>query len=79
VPIALMPQHPRFVLGEGDEVATQMFDDYPDNAPSDQIVVEARFDVLGTVVTPNLPRVAGGKDEDIVAVVPGPRPLEDLE
>jgi hypothetical protein len=45
VHIALMPQHPRFVLGAGDEVQTQGYDDYPENAPSDEIVVEARFGV----------------------------------
>jgi hypothetical protein len=28
VPIALMPQRPRFVLGEGDAVETQTFADY---------------------------------------------------
>lgn len=28
VPIALMPQQPRFVLGEGDPVETQTFADY---------------------------------------------------
>lgn len=33
VPIALMPQHPRFVLGVGYEVQTEAFDDYPENAP----------------------------------------------
>ena len=70
VPIALMPQHPRFVLGDGDEVATQTYDDYPENAPSDAIVVEARFDVLGMVVTPTCHVAEGEKDEDIVAVVP---------
>lgn len=70
VPIALMPQHPRFVLGTGDEVVTQTFDDYPDNAPSDQIVVEARFGVLGMIVTPTCHVSEGEKDEDIVAVVP---------
>jgi hypothetical protein len=52
VPIALMPQRPRFVLGEGDAVETQAFDEYPGNAPSDVIVVEARFGVLGLVITP---------------------------
>jgi hypothetical protein len=29
VPIALMPQHPRFVFGSGDEVVTQTYADYP--------------------------------------------------
>ena len=70
VPIALMPQHPRFVLGAGDEVETQTFADYPENAPSGLIVVEARFGVLGMVVTPTCHVSEGEKDEDIVAVVP---------
>lgn len=70
VPIALMPQRPRFVLGEGDAVETQTFDDYPENAPSDLIVVEARFGVLGMVITPTCHVSEGEKDEDIVAVVP---------
>jgi hypothetical protein len=70
LPIALMPQRPRFVLGEGDAVETQTFDDYPENAPSDQFVVEARFGVLGMVVTPTCHVSEGEKDENIVAVVP---------
>jgi hypothetical protein len=70
VPLALMPQRPRFVLGEGDVVETQTFDDYPENAPSDLIVVEARFGVLGMVITPTCHVSAQEKDEDIVAVVP---------
>jgi hypothetical protein len=70
VPIALMPQHPRFVLGVGYEVQTEAFDDYPENAPSDLIVVEARFGVLSMVVTPTCHVSEGEKDEDIVSVVP---------
>lgn len=70
VPIALMPQSPRFVLGEGDRVETQTFGDYPEHAPSDLIVVEAHFGVLGMVVTPTCHVSEGEKDEDIVAVVP---------
>jgi hypothetical protein len=70
VPIALMPERPRFVLGEGDVVETQTFADYPEHAPSDLIVVEARFGVLGMVVTPTCHVSEGEKDEDIVAVVP---------
>lgn len=65
-----MPQRPRFVLGAGDAVETQTFDDYPENAPSDMIVVEARFGVFGMVVTPTCHVSEGEKDEDIVAVVP---------
>lgn len=70
VPIALMPQRPRFVLGDDAAVETQTFDDYPENAPSDLIVVEARFGVLGMIVTPTCHVSAGEKDEDVVAVVP---------
>jgi hypothetical protein len=70
VPIALMPQHPRFVLGPGDEVQTQTYDDYPENAPSEEIVVEAVFGALGMVVTPTCHVSEGEKDEEIVAVVP---------
>jgi hypothetical protein len=70
VPIALMPQQPRFVFGPADEVMTQTYADYPDNPPSDQIVVEARFGVLSMVVTPTCHVSEGEKDEDIVAVVP---------
>jgi hypothetical protein len=70
VPIALMPQQPRFVFGPADEVMTQTYADYPDNPPSDQIVVEARFGVLSMVVTPTCHVSEDEKDEDIVAVVP---------
>lgn len=70
IPIALMPQRPRFVLGEGDRVETQAFDEYPENVPSDLIVVEARFGVLGMVVTPTCHVSEGEKDENIVSVVP---------
>ncbi len=70
VPIALMPQHPRFVLGTGDEVQTETFEDYPENAPSQEIVVEALFGTLGMVVTPTCHISEDEKDEDIVAVVP---------
>lgn len=45
VPIALTPQQPRFVFGPADEAMTQTYADYPDNPPSDQIVVEVRFGV----------------------------------
>ena len=70
VPIALMPERPRFVLGTGTPVETQTYDDYPQNAPSGEIVVEARFGVLGMVVTPTCHVSEGEKDEDVVAVVP---------
>src|SRR3954470_487913 len=70
VPIALMPQQPRFVLGDGDQVETQTLDEFPEYAPSDLIVVEARFGVLSMVVTPTCHVSEAEKDEDIVAVVP---------
>jgi hypothetical protein len=70
VPIALMPQRPRFVLGAGDEARTESFDDYPENAPSAEIVVAAHFGVLSMVITPTCHISEGEKDEDVVAVVP---------
>lgn len=70
VPIALMPQTPRFVLGDESPVETQTLDDYPMVAPSDLIVVEAHFGVLGMVVTPTCHVSEGEKDQDVVAVVP---------
>jgi hypothetical protein len=70
VPIALMPHRPRFVLGPGDDVKTESYDDYPENAPSDQIVVEAVFGALGMVITPTCHIAEGEKDQEIVAVVP---------
>jgi hypothetical protein len=70
VPIALMPQRPRFVLGDENPVETQTFDDYPENAPSGLIVVEAHFGVLGMVVTPTCHVSESEKDQDVVAVVP---------
>ena len=70
VPIALMPERPRFVFGDGEEVQTQTFEDYPENAPSNDIVVEALFGILTMVVTPTCHVSEGEKDEDIVAVVP---------
>jgi hypothetical protein len=70
VPIALMPQHPRFVLGAGEEVRTEAFDDYPENAPSDDIVVTAHFGVLTMIITPTCHVSEGEKDEAVVAVVP---------
>jgi hypothetical protein len=65
-----MPQRPRFVLGEGDEVRTESFDDYPENAPSTEIVVAAHFGVLSMVITPTCHVSKDEKDEDVVAVVP---------
>jgi hypothetical protein len=70
VPIALMPQHPRFVLGAGEQVQTQTYDDYPENAPSQEIVVTAVFGALAMVVTPSCHLSEDEKDRDIVVVVP---------
>lgn len=70
VPVALMPQRPRFILGDGQEVETVTYDDYPENAPSGDIVVEAHFGVLVMVVTPTCHISEGEKDEEVVAVVP---------
>lgn len=70
VPIALMPQRPTFVLGTGEQVQTETFEGYPENAPSSDIVVQARFGVLGMVMTPTCHVSEGEKDEDVVAVVP---------
>lgn len=70
VPWALVPNRPRFVLGAGEQVQTEIYDDFPENAPSSEIVVEARFAVLTMVVTPSCHISASEKDEDIVAVVP---------
>ncbi len=70
VPIALMPQRPRFVLGAGEDVRTESFDDYPENAPSAEIVVAANFGVLSMVITPTCHVSEGEKDENVVAVVP---------
>lgn len=60
----------RFVLGEGHAVETQSFDDYPENVPSDLIVVEALFGALSMIVTPTCHVSEGEKDEDIISVVP---------
>ena len=70
VPIGLMPQRPRFVLGGDDAVQTQTYDDYPENAPSQEIVVEAEFGTLSMVVTPTCHVSEGEKDEDVIALVP---------
>jgi len=69
VPVALMPEHPRFVLGDGNEATTVTLPGYPENAPSTDIVVDARFG-LSMVVTPTCHVSEGEKDEDIVAIVP---------
>lgn len=70
VPIALMPEQPRFVLGGGEQVSVVTYDDYPENAPSDEIIVDAVFGALGMIVTPTCHISEGEKDQDIVAVVP---------
>ncbi|MGH2745451.1 MAG: hypothetical protein ACRDLY_01825 [Thermoleophilaceae bacterium] len=70
VPTGLMPDRPRFVMGEGEELEAVDYDEFPDLAPSDDIVVEARFGALAMVVTPTCHVSEGEKDEDILAVVP---------
>lgn len=70
VPTGLMPDQPRFVLGEGSELETLTYDDFPDVAPSTDIVVEARFAALSMIVTPTCHVSEDEKDEDIVAIVP---------
>ncbi|MBA3380808.1 MAG: hypothetical protein H0T97_02925 [Actinobacteria bacterium] len=70
VPTGLMPDQPRFVIGDGEEVQAVAYDEFPDAAPSGDIVVEARFAALAMVVTPTCHVAEGEKDEDILAVVP---------
>jgi hypothetical protein len=70
VPTPLVPQRPRFVFGSGEEVRTETYDDFPENPPSTEIVVEARFGALGMIVTPTCHVSEGEKDQDVVAVVP---------
>ena len=64
VPVALMPQRPRFVLGDRDEVQTESFDVYPENVPSTELVVTARFGLLSMVITPTCHVSEREKDED---------------
>lgn len=70
VPTGLMPDQPRFVLGEGPEAETISYDEFPDLAPSTDIVVEARFAALSMIVTPTCHVSEGEKDEEIVTIVP---------
>lgn len=70
VPTGLMPDRPRFVIGEGEEVQAVVYEEFPDAAPSADIVVDARFAALAMVVTPTCHVAEGEKDEDILAVVP---------
>ena len=69
VPIALMPERPRFVFGDGETRDAGVRRLSRERA-LDQIIVAARFGVLGMVVTPTCHVSEGEKDEDIVAVVP---------
>jgi hypothetical protein len=55
-------------------VKTESYYDYPENAPSDEIVVEAVFGALGMVVTPTCHIAEGEKDQEIVAGRPGTAP-----
>lgn len=72
VPLALMPSRPEFVLRPPEERQAEIepFDGFPENAPSNEIVAEARWGVLSMVVTPTCHVSEGEKDEDVVAVVP---------
>ena len=72
VPLALMPSRPEFVLRPPEERQAEIepFDEFPENAPSSEIVAEARWGVLSMVVTPSCHVSEGEKDEDVVAVVP---------
>lgn len=70
VPTGLVPDRPRFALGEGGDAEIVAYDEFPDAAPSTDIVVEARFAALSMVVTPTCHVSEGEKDEDIVAIVP---------
>ena len=65
-----MPQRPRFVLGPVEDVKTESYDDYPENAPSDQIVVEAVFRRPWDGAHSDCHIAEGEKDQEIVAVVP---------
>jgi hypothetical protein len=49
---------------------TESFADYPEYAPSAEIVVAAHFGVLSMVITPTCHVSEGEKDVDVVAVVP---------
>lgn len=70
VPTGLIPDRPRFVVGDGPEVEVHTYDDFPEAAPSTDIIVEARFAALSMIVTPTCHVSEGEKDEDIVAIVP---------
>lgn len=72
VPLALMPSQPEFVVRPAGarEAEVQAFDHFPENAPTTEIVAEARFSALSMVITPTCHVSEGEKDEDIVAVVP---------
>lgn len=72
VPLALMPSQPEFVIRPegGHEAEVAPFDQFPDNAPSTEIIAEARWGALSMIVTPSCHVSEGEKDEDVVAVVP---------
>jgi hypothetical protein len=67
-----MPSKPEFVLrppaGRNAEIAS--FDAFPENAPGNEIIAEARWGALSMVVTPTCHVAEDEKDEDVVAVVP---------
>jgi hypothetical protein len=72
VPTLLLPNSPEFFMRnpQTSEIETQVFDDFPDLAPSTQIVAEARWGALSMVTTPTCHVSDEEKDEDVVAVVP---------
>jgi hypothetical protein len=72
VPLALMPSRPEFIARPpgASEAEIIAFDDFPDYAPTTEIVAEARFGALSMVITPTCHVSEGEKDEDVVAVVP---------
>jgi len=72
VPLALMPSRPEFVVRPrgASEAEIVAFDGFPENAPTPEIIAEARFAALSMVITPTCHVSEGEKDEDVVAVVP---------
>jgi hypothetical protein len=72
VPLALMPSQPEFVVrpAGAPEAEVQAFDHFPENAPTTEVIAEARFGALSMVITPTCHVSEGEKDEDVVAVVP---------
>src|SRR5689334_126405 len=72
VPLALMPNSPEFVLRPpgSRQAEIEPFKAFPENAPSNEIIAEARWGALSMVVTPTCHVAEDEKDEDAVAIVP---------